>query len=1342
MEKQTFVFKNSGGTEMNDVFMPTPSLELPNYSYQIIVSPKTNFWRLGLRFSKTADIQFNSAGRYVNFDLKDLQIAAGKMMDKGEWLSANVLELGSSYIADEGSNQVFDKWDTYKSESNVELNVKEGSKLNTLYYSFKAEGCPEIKNEIYFPQEYRYFKIFAWADYVNFELECVINSDKQLPLRLIEENRNTKNIKLDLSKCGMHEIPAGISELHWLEELVIGTSSYYDYIKRRYVRTANAAPENDFDYMPSGLNNLVKLKTLVIIMAKPRLIKSFDLREFAQLYNLEFLCITSSGISDITPLQNLHKIEQLYLYDNNITNIQPLASLKKLRALRFRGNKVSDISALSGLVELEVLRFGKNQVRDIGSLLNLTKLTNLSFYSNLVSDITALSGLSKLSKLMFKNNRVTNIGSIRNLTELEILDFGSNKVEDILPLAGLSKLKKISFRKNNVTNLVSLFGKIALEELSFSDNKINDISYLAGLENLSNLDCSSNQIDNLSALAGLKKLNKLIIKKNPITEIDTLCLLPELKELDFSHSAVSDISPLREMETLQKVDFENCPVKKIEPLFFLPSLLKFYSNYCPIEDCPSIVYESGDPQQLQAYFKAKSLPGLPSEDGQNSEKKSSQDSVSQENYYMSRRDVRLFILGNSNTGKTNLVHYLETGEFLGDRKSTHGLEVHRWEPDSSRFPSLDGITVSIWDFGGQEYYHEAYKLFLTSNAVYLVIWCTEYDTNGRVEMRLNDKGPIVELEHFELRYWLDTIHYYTQRWKNVSLFTAQNKVDGKSTMKRIDQKIHDRYFINNSFNFSLKEGYDKKNILYYSRLQYFLKELENEIFTHTDKAPIPFNWQKIRNWLLNLQSIGNPFLPFVKADLFISIPDFISVCKELMDRPLTENDIYTIPRWLHQSGVVQYYPEINTMNNRLFIPDLLAKSIYQVLSVDVLDRGGDFSKNDITSISDQDTKDLLLEVAKQLGIIFQHPVKDKDHFIAFQYLPETHIVEDLFRIAEKGISKSSFKIKVPLFYYKRVLHAVLLHFASDKSIERRYFWKHGILFIKDQQVALIQGIYPKKDEQDAIIVLGVEANVQKGNYLQKEIFNVLLEKLATGINGKNIPNLEGEVSENIDAENETFESASSSLDNSEIMLSTDGINYVSYSDLIENPEEIKIKANTGVQLFTRQFEPLLPFNFPRAKKVFLSYSHRDTKWFERLRVHLTGLEMSGVIESWDDKKIEAGDLWDDRIKKKMEDADVYVLLLSADFLASKYIWNYELSTAMENFIGRHSTIIPILLEPFDITGIPKILKSGDGLGYKIGDFEIIPKTDLGQLMAVSQWKNTEEAMEKITARIREVLTSE
>ncbi len=44
-------------------------------------------------------------------------------------------------------------------------------------------------------------------------------------------------------------------------------------------------------------------------------------------------------------------------------------------------------------------------------------------------------------------------------------------------------------------------------------------------------------------------------------------------------------------------------------------------------------------------------------------------------------------------------------------------------------------------------------------------------------------------------------------------------------------------------------------------------------------------------------------------------------------------------------------------------------------------------------------------------------------------------------------------------------------------------------------------------------------------------------------------------------------------------------------------------------------------------KIFISYSHEDKEWLERLLVHLKPLERGGTIDLWDDTRIKTGDRW-------------------------------------------------------------------------------------------------------------------
>ena len=81
---------------------------------------------------------------------------------------------------------------------------------------------------------------------------------------------------------------------------------------------------------------------------------------------------------------------------------------------------------------------------------------------------------------------------------------------------------------------------------------------------------------------------------------------------------------------------------------------------------------------------------------------------------------------------------------------------------------------------------------------------------------------------------------------------------------------------------------------------------------------------------------------------------------------------------------------------------------------------------------------------------------------------------------------------------------------------------------------------------------------------------------------------------------------------------------------------------------------------PQRRQLFISYSHKDSAWVERLRTMLRPLEQRHGLERWDDGRIQAGDLWREEIEKALASAQVALLMVSDDFLASDFVTRSEL----------------------------------------------------------------------------------
>jgi hypothetical protein len=103
-------------------------------------------------------------------------------------------------------------------------------------------------------------------------------------------------------------------------------------------------------------------------------------------------------------------------------------------------------------------------------------------------------------------------------------------------------------------------------------------------------------------------------------------------------------------------------------------------------------------------------------------------------------------------------------------------------------------------------------------------------------------------------------------------------------------------------------------------------------------------------------------------------------------------------------------------------------------------------------------------------------------------------------------------------------------------------------------------------------------------------------------------------------------------------------------------------------------------------KVLVAYDRKDTKWLERLRVHFKPLEQRGMIELWDDSKIAVGTEWREELQAAIQSSTIAVLVVSADFLASDFLTEYELPELLSHAEAEGITIIPIIVAPCLLEG--------------------------------------------------------
>ena len=97
-------------------------------------------------------------------------------------------------------------------------------------------------------------------------------------------------------------------------------------------------------------------------------------------------------------------------------------------------------------------------------------------------------------------------------------------------------------------------------------------------------------------------------------------------------------------------------------------------------------------------------------------------------------------------------------------------------------------------------------------------------------------------------------------------------------------------------------------------------------------------------------------------------------------------------------------------------------------------------------------------------------------------------------------------------------------------------------------------------------------------------------------------------------------------------------------------------------------------------KLFVSYSHLDEPWKDKLYGHLSFLRQYGdMAEIWQDRKITGGSEWKTMIDKGLHESNIVLLLVSSDFLKSNYCYYIEFEEAMKRHKNKDAIVIPVII---------------------------------------------------------------
>jgi len=140
-------------------------------------------------------------------------------------------------------------------------------------------------------------------------------------------------------------------------------------------------------------------------------------------------------------------------------------------------------------------------------------------------------------------------------------------------------------------------------------------------------------------------------------------------------------------------------------------------------------------------------------------------------------------------------------------------------------------------------------------------------------------------------------------------------------------------------------------------------------------------------------------------------------------------------------------------------------------------------------------------------------------------------------------------------------------------------------------------------------------------------------------------------------------------------------------------------------------------------RAFISYSHNDEAAKDALKKHLTVLRDAGAIDDWHDREILPGEIIDDAISEQLDSRELFLALVSPDFLDSDYIKHKEMGRALERYDLGEMLVVPIIVEPCDWQNTA------------LGRLMALPRD--GQ--AISLWDNQNEAFVDVTNGLRRLI---
>ena len=584
-------------------------------------------------------------------------------------------------------------------------------------------------------------------------------------------------------------------------------------------------------------------------------------------------------------------------------------------------------------------------------------------------------------------------------------------------------------------------------------------------------------------------------------------------------------------------------------------------------------------------------------------------------------EAKLILVGFGAVGKTSLANRLIHGTFDPDSKKTEGINITPW---SLRLNQSEDITLHVWDFGGQEIMHSTHQFFLTERSLYLLV------LNGR-------QGH----EDTDAEYWLELIQSFGGDSPVIVVLNKISEHPFDVNRRALQQKFPNiREFIQTDCD--TETGIDTLRAAI---------ERETDRLEHL-RDPFPGSWFEIKKRLSDM-----------KAN-YISFEKYREICQTDGEPEPSAQESLAVH--LHSLGIALNYKDDSRLRDtHVLNPHWVTNGIYKLLNDhDLTASNGELEIDCLNRLLDpkdypKARHDFLLGLMRKFELCFPFQEDDKRYLIPDLLDKQQPEAASQFKPAECLNFRYEYPI-LPEGLLPRFI--VRTHVLSDHQLR----WRTGVILNFEGNQALV-----KADPQEK----SVEINVNGPQASRRRLLAIIrsdFDRIHSNFKftPKELVPVPGYPNVTVSYKDLLIRESKGRQSFEEVVR--DELLDLNVQDLL-NGVDIE-----GSRKKTSSIERRDP-----AITLFYSYAHKDETLRNQLDTHLKILQRQKLIQTWHDRCIMAGTNWAQEIDDNLKRADIILLLVSADFIASDYCYEIELQQAMKRHDAGEARVIPIILRPAD-----------------------------------------------------------